>query len=306
MKLFTIACLLATVIITSCGKDDEPTAALPSVSVSATVDGEALANGGDVSVGSSVVLNITVNAPGGVNGLDVNGDSYNRSELGAEAGDTSGSLTLNISAPTEGDIGATASFEIEAVDDLGQTSTVVTFTYTIIAAPSPDVNHFEQVLIGGFLNSTLGSFYDAVEDVVYNSDDAQMNDEKIDLLFYYAETPMYTIAALDNPEADVTIGQQTGGDLDNFDPQNPTRFKTFLTAPDFDAIQTVADLESAYAGDAATSGESRVTQLAAGAVFGFELAESRGSKKGLIKVTETSGTSGSDRAITIEVKIVPE
>ncbi|MEM7298493.1 MAG: hypothetical protein AAF391_09545 [Bacteroidota bacterium] len=294
--------LAGTLFLFSCGEDDEPVAVdIPSVNVTASVDGTAISSGDEVVVGSEVSFNVSITAPGGVNGLDLNGTSYSRTQLGAEAGDTQANITIT-STLGETALGNTVSFEFEAVDDAGQVSTTVTFTIDVV---SPAVNSYTQVLIGGFLNSTLGSFYNAVENIVYTSNDATTNAASVDLLFYYADTPGYTIAALDNAEAEATISSQTGGTLANFDPQNPTRFKTFLTAPDFDAVSTVAELQNAYAGDAASSDESRVTGLAQGNIFGFVLATARGEKVGIIRVTETTGTQGSDRAIEIEVKIEP-
>ena len=193
-------------------------------------------------------------------------------------------------------------WEFEGVDDAGQVSETLSFSVNVT---SPAVNSASAVLIGGFQNSTLGSFYDAVEDSVYTSANALMNDEKIDFLFYYSDVALYTIAALDNAEADATIESQTGGDLDNFDPQNPTRFSTFLTAPDFDAVTNVAELIEAFEGDKDLAGESRITMLETGDVFAFILPTERGNRVGLVKVTATSGTAGSDRAIEIEVKIEP-
>lgn len=293
--------LAGTLFLFSCGGDDEPTVDVPSVTVTATVDGTTISSGDEVVVGSTITFNVSITAPGGVNGLDVNGTSFSRTQLGAEAGDTQASFTIT-STLEETLLGATVTTSFEAVDDAGQVSTTVTFTVDVV---SPPVNSYSQVLIGGFLNSTLGSFYNAVENIVYTSNDATTNAASVDLLFYYADTPGYTIAALDNAEAEATINSQTGGTLANFDPQNPTRFKTFLTAPDFDAVSTIADLQNAYAGDADLSDQSRVTGLAQGNIFGFVLATARGQKVGIVRVTETTGSQGSDRAIEIEVKIEP-
>ena len=72
MRKFTQNLLLltaASLFIFSCGEDEEPTFDAPSVSVSATVDGVAVTSGSDVVSGSEIVVSVTVNAPGGVNGL---------------------------------------------------------------------------------------------------------------------------------------------------------------------------------------------------------------------------------------------
>lgn len=313
MKKITQNLLLLTAaslfVLTSCGEDDEtPLPAEPNLNVSATsgVDSEnasTLTNGGSVPQGDSVYFSISLTALGGIDNLRAGSQIISAADLGLESGATAGSVNL-FQTTASATVGSTVSSQFVLIDDVDQRDTVV-FEYTIAEPRSPEVQTSTQVLIGGFQNSTLGSFYDAVADSVFTSANALQNDEDIDLLFYYSDVALYTIAALDNPEADATIEAQTGGDLDNFDPQNPTRFKTFLTAPDFDGVVTAADLQSAYAGDADLSGESRITMLSDGDIFGFVLASSRGDKVGLIKVVATTGTAGTDRAIEIEVKIEP-
>ncbi|MEM6642440.1 MAG: hypothetical protein AAF616_05645 [Bacteroidota bacterium] len=313
MKKFTQNLLLltaASLLVFSCGEDEEPT--LPSspillVSASAGPDSGStsiLLDGGSVPQGDSVFYSLDLNAAGGIDNLRVGTQILSATDLGLQSGETTAEVTSLFQLTASATPGAAVSTQFVLVDDSDQRDTVV-FEYTIADPRSPEVQSSTQILIGGFQNATLGSFYNAVEDSVYTSADALMNDEKIDLLFYYSSAANYTIAALDNPEADATIEAQTGGDLDNFDPQNPTRFKTFLTAPDFDGVSTLAELESAYAGDADLSTQSRITDLNVGDIFGFILASSRGDKVGLIKVVATTGTQGSDRAIEIEVKIAP-
>lgn len=291
----------AILFLTSCGGDDEVTFALPTLNITAAVGETPVTSGDEVVVGSRISFTVAITAEGGVNGLTVNGTSYSRSQLGAEAGDTEATIIINSDLIAIGN----GEFVFQAVDDAGQVSAEQTFIVNVIAQ---SVETYTQVLLGGFQNSTLGSFYNVVSNTVYTYNDAVTNSASVDLLFYYAATPMYTIAALDNAEADLTLETQTQtGDLDDFPTRNPTRFKTFLTVPDFDAISTVPELETAFNGDAASSDQSRITQLSVGDVFGFTLATDRGSKIGLIKVSAVDDGSGggSTRAITIEVKVAP-
>lgn len=311
MKLFPLVCLLAAAVITSCGKDDEPVAAAPSVSVTATVDGEALTNGGDVTVGSEVSLKITVTAPGGVNGLTVTSgtqvNTYNRSELGAVSGDTSGELTLNISAPTEADIDGTASFQFEAVDDLDQTSSVVTFTYTVIAAPSPDVNSYTAVLLGAQGNSEEG-FYDAQSNTRYTYAEARdasgTESSPIDLAYYYGNTNKNSIAAIDDSGLNAVYSSVSLPIQGVFGTRNSTRFlSSELSAEEFEAISTNAELEEAAAFE--VSGSSSSTELVLNQVIAFKFDEDRGGGFGLIHIASIDDTNGNG-TITIEVKVAGE
>lgn len=318
MKLIPVIGLLAALtFITSCGKDDEPVVDAPSVSVDATVDGEILANGGDVTVGSAVSLAITVNAPGGVNGLTVTQGtqvtSYNRSELNAESGDTSGELVLNISAPTEADIDGTASFEFEAVDDLGQTSSVLTFSYTIIAAPSPDARSYTTVLLAApqddsgaktsltFFSTNTGERYSM--DQVNDSSDPLSAD--IDFGYFYGSGSGGTEATLSDPDSyPFAYGQAAWGT------RNSTTFRrTSLNASAFAEVTTWADIDDAY--EAATEADSDPgieSVLVQGEVLAFATDGSKdgGSKRGLILVNSIVGEAGSDGEISLEILVQEE
>lgn len=307
LKLLPLLAVLAAFVITSCGKDDAISAVLPSVTVTATVDGEALASGDDVSVGSAVVLNISVSAPGGVNGLDVNGTSYSRTDLGADAGDTSGSLILNITAPTVDQIGNTATFEMEAVDDLGQTSATVTFTYNIIAAPSPDVNSWSAVLLGAQGNAEEG-FYDAMTDTEYSyaqaRDASGVDGSPIDLAYYYGNTNKNTIAAIDDAGLNNVYTAVSLPIEGIFGTRNATRFlSSTLSATEFEAISTNAELETAASFEVA--GSSSSTELVLDQVIAFKLDEARGGDYGLIRISSIDDTNGNG-TITIEVKVPGE
>ena len=133
---------------------------------------------------------------------------------------------------------------------------------------------------------------DAIENVVFSFTNAILNTEKVDLLFYHQNTPGYTIAAIDNLEADIAIEAQTSnGDLNNFSTQNQTRFKTYSGNPNFDGIRSVTELENAYSGATSSTGLSRVTNLTTNDIFGVQLASSRGGRIGIIRVIETLGTT---------------
>ncbi|WP_421763307.1 hypothetical protein [Ekhidna sp.] len=313
LKLLPIVCVLAAFVITSCGKDDAISAVLPSVTVSATVDGEALASGEEVAVGSAVVLNISVSAPGGVNGLDVNGTSYSRADLGADSGDTSGSLALNITAPTVDQIGNTATFEIEAVDDLGQTSAVVTFTYDIIAAPSPDARPYTAVLLAApqddsgvkssltFFSTNTGDRYSM--DQVNDTSDPLSAD--IDFGYFYGSGTGGTAATLSDPASyPFDYGQSAWGT------RNSTTFRrTSLNAAAFNEVTTFADIDDVYeAAEAADTDPGIESGLVEGEVLAFatDASKSGGSKRGLILVNSIAAGDGPTGEISLEILVQEE
>ncbi|MEP0984831.1 hypothetical protein [Ekhidna sp.] len=298
LKLLPIVCVLAAFVITSCGKDDAISAVLPSVTVSATVDGEALASGDEVAVGSAVVLNISVSAPGGVNGLDVNGTSYSRADLGADSGDTSGSLALNITAPTVDQIGNTATFEIEAVDDLGQTSAVVTFTYDIIAAPSPDARSYSAILLAAPTSDfTNQNFFSVASGTKYSSDEvtstSEAVSETIDFGYYYGSSEEASIASPKGFESTVFSTQ-----VDGWTVKNATVLKTTtLTATEFNETTTYADIDAAF--DAGTTDDNGiVTGLTVGTILAFETAD---GVRGLIHVSAIEPGFESNDSITLDI-----
>ncbi|WP_425392807.1 hypothetical protein [Ekhidna sp.] len=310
LKLLPILGLFVAAAMTSCGGDDEPTAAAPSVTVSASVDGDALASGEDVTVGSAVQFDISITAPGGVNGLNVTSGtqttSFSRSDLEAEAGDTQASITLETDLAVEADIGGTVSFTFEAVDDLNQTATA-TFTYMIIAAPSPDVSSYTAILLGAQGNSEEG-FYDAQTNTRYTyagaRDASGVNSSPIDFAYYYGNTNENSIAAIDDDGLNAvytSVGLAIEG---NFGTRNSTRFvSSTMSAEDFDAISTNAELEEAAAFE--VNGNSSATQLVVDQVVAFQFDEDRGGDFGLIRISSIDDTNGNG-TITIEVKVPGE
>lgn len=304
MKRITQNLLLAvfaSLLIFSCGKDDEPTAAAPSVTVSATIEGTAVTSGSDVTAGSSIIVTVDITAPGGVNGLDVNGTSYSRTQLGAEAGDTQASITFNAQVLGSDLVGSSVIWEVEAVDDAGQVSATVTFTVNVT---SPAVNAYSAVLLGAQGNANEG-FYDALTNTRYtyaNARDASgVNSSPIDLAYYYGNTNQNTIASIDDSGLHNVYNSVSLPIEGIFGTRNSTRFlSSSLSATEFADIATDADLETAASFE--VSGSSSITQLVADQVIAMQLDADRGGAFGLIRVVSIDDTNG-DGTITIEVKM---
>lgn len=310
--LLNIVLLSAGVIwFSSCDSEDDD---LPDVPIIGNIDVNPADDAIDgvidnnivVNSGENVTFTVDVTVAGGFNtarllwatdaaATPVEVDVVNRNDMGV----TAGTVTVNDIILTLTNVTESGFATIEIVDDAGQSSFV---DYTIEVL---DTETYQAVLIGGFLNANEGSFYNAVDNVVYKYQGAKDNDEKVDLLFYYATTttnsPNYTIAAPDSPEAQTTWTSQQSTLTWPLAVENSTRFKPLGSTFDFDNTNTATQIENAYPETGAD--ETRITNLQAGQMVAFKLDADRGAKYGVFRVESTAGTSGADRAITLTVKI---
>lgn len=312
-KLLMLAVVASLGLTYSCSDDEEDPVAAPSIALSAEVGGAAISSGAEVEAGNVIEVSAVVTAPGGFNvfrgtGTGTSGTEItveaSRNDLGLDAGATEASISLP-DLETEGLDGETFDWAFEAVDDANQIGTA-TFSYDIVAPPSPDAVANVGVILNGQLNASGGSFLDVIENAVYGyADTRDAQSANVDMVFFYGTTNMYTIASLDDTDAGVAFGSAVGADAlsaSTIATRNPTKFKVLSsTAADFDGVATEADLLTLFGGDVAAA-DTKVNGLSAGDVFGFELASARGSVIGLVSVTATGGTSGADRTITFNVK----
>jgi len=95
---------------------------------------------------------------------------------------TSVQLTYRYHIPTTITEGSTLSisFEVEDKDATGTESVQITVT-----SGSNEINSFTAVLMGGQQNVTTGSFLDANTGTVYLQADAVLNQDKVDIVYYY-------------------------------------------------------------------------------------------------------------------------
>ena len=318
-KLLTIAVMASLVLVYSCTEDGETDGSdldSPSLVVTATVGstGAAFTSGGTIAATDSIVFSFQASTPQGFNVFRASGDviqdlEITRNDIGASATEASPTLPALTAVIPEASANTTISFDFELVDEQVTAPATASISVAVGDVPSPAVDSFTETLVGGFQNTVLGSFYDAIEDSVYFFSDATDNSGNIDLVYYFVGTAgiQNTIGALDNMQTGATLEEQiNGSNIDtNFPTQNSTRFQTYLVAPDFDAVETLADLQDAFDGDTELSAQERITDLQMNDVIGFTLAASRESRIGLIRVADISGTDGSNRQIQIDVKIAP-
>ncbi|MEQ8472773.1 MAG: hypothetical protein RIC35_16395 [Marinoscillum sp.] len=304
------------IFITSCGDGDteEPKPNAPTLTVTTELNGTAATSPIEAKPGDEVSFDVSITADGGFNVVrvysSVDGGSASlvqeltRLDLNLEAGSTtaSASFTSTIEAQL---VGSEVTYEFEAVDDADQVSTAEVI---VNVTDNPIVTQTET-LLGGQSNASADSFYNSIENETYPYDSFRDNNSaNTDFCFFYGNTNMYTIAAIDDEDANTAFSAVISDNALGsaiIETRNETRFVTTAVSPeDFDAIDGESALLDAF-GDV-TPSATKQNMLEANTVFAFQLAESRGSLKGLAKVISTGGTSGADRSITILVKIQEE
>jgi hypothetical protein len=211
--------------------------------------------------------------------------------------ETSGNFEFRILLPDEIN-GANAVATIEIQDGLNRLATS-SVEFEVVKS----INVFTAQLLGGQSNPNSGSFFNAVDGVIYSVSEAfsSGNNEKNDLVFHYGNNIQYSIGSVDDSYV-IAAFNAINVDLNLLNPKSTTRFKEFSTDIDFDAIQNESELLAAYQVGGA-SNLTNMQNLVPGKVFGIQLDVGRGARIGLVKVVATDGTSGADRSITIDVKI---
>ncbi len=304
-QLFLFSAIGGTLFLASCGSDDpEPVA---EVSITVTGDTDTQSN---FDSDETVDFNIAYTSEAGISSFvytpSVDGNVQSEVilnpavDLGLDLTTQANEGSFNFGFELNETLaGSQVSITFEIVDQTGGSASE-TVTFQVNAAPA--ISEYTAVLLGGFQNANEPSFYNVIDNTTYTYSEAQNNSETTDLLFYYADTPGYTIAAPDNSQANTTLEAQTAsGSLTTFATRLSTRFKLLDGSFDYDAQTTSADLENAYpeVGD----DQERITQLSAGQVFAIRTDNNRGTRYGVIEVESVAGTQGSERAITLNVKI---
>jgi len=310
-------------VFTACdpAEDETPVGSAPNVSLSVETEQEAYVPGDVINL----AVDFTADAPvvGATINVETSGSLFNLEEInGISNVDDENILDLNafgVASETEGNFtiegliipeqaaGLTLSFLLMIEDEEGR---VGEGTLNIeVGEASVAINEFTAQLLGGPLNNDFGSFFNAVDGEVYTASEAfqESNTDKNDLVFWYGETSGYAIGAVDDSKAQEAFRKQTNEEilLENLNPKSLSRFKILIDDIDFAGIENESQLLNAFNGDG-NSDETRVDNLAIGDVFGITLDEGRGSRIGLIEVEDIQGTTGAERAITINVKIQAE
>jgi hypothetical protein len=189
-------------------------------------------------------------------------------------------------------------------DKDGETSEV-SFNITTVATAG-DIYTYTAVLLGGQMNPDLGSFY-ATSNIVYNEANANLNQAKVDFVFYYGTNNHSSIVAPAStqlsqvPEFSYILD---AGNANHWTVTNQTKFK-FVTGVDWAQVTDDALITANAVGLTDLNVNLLDPTVAAKSVVAFETASTSANpgKKGLFKVIAVGGTTAETRSITIEVKI---
>jgi hypothetical protein len=186
-------------------------------------------------------------------------------------------------------------------DKNGETSEL--FFNITTEATAGQINSYTAILLGGQENASRGSFYSTVNDSVMIQGIANVNQSKVDLIFYYGTTNKASIVA--PASAQLALVPQfsyitDGTNAAHWTVTNQTKFK-LVTGVDWALVTNDALITA----NAVSLTDMNVNQLAVGNIIAFETAATSAnpSKKGLFKVIAVTGTAAANREITLEVKI---
>lgn len=299
----SLLALAGVLFVTGCGEDETPAPAIPVIDLSTDdVDNQ---DGFTGFVGDEVSIDVSVDAPQGFNTLrvfkqvdGVKGNPIKEFSRTAGVTQTSFDTTFTYTIQEE-DVDNTIYLVFQAVDDTeGQSEA----EYQIIAETRPTVKYEMKLLYAP--NADMGSetFFSTNDGETYSVSEVLGTDEsvspKIDFGYFYGQDFEATIAS---PAAYPIDYSQDG-----WNERNETKIKrTEISASQYLEIQTdVTLINNAF--DEASYGESegQVRNLTIGEVLAFELVTAKGNKRGLIKVNDIEGTTGTNDYIEIEVIVV--
>jgi hypothetical protein len=160
----------------------------------------------------------------------------------------------------------------------------------------PDFATYNDKILGA-QGSTIGSSFASSDGAIYTLDQAQINSEEVDFLYFYDDNNHATIAAPDDVDAATIFTGDNG--LANWDVNNPSKFKmTTFDSDYFNQIQSESQLVTAvFSSD---PNLSKVNNCTNGKVLAFKTAG--GAKYGLILINDIIGTSEGTIEITVKVQ----
>ncbi len=173
----------------------------------------------------------------------------------------------------------------------------------VTPTPTPvtygQINTYSAKLLGGQNNVATGSFFSTSTGTVIGSVDAGASttlQASIDFAYFYGTTNAASMGA----PSDATVATAHTGSttLPNWTVKNSTKFvATTLTPANFIASLNDSLVKTI---DTATVSATLVNQLTVGKIVAFKTV---GGKYGLFHVSAIGGTTGTDRDITIDVKV---
>jgi hypothetical protein len=196
-------------------------------------------------------------------------------------------------------ISQAGSFTVRLIaTDKNDESVEVTLSFTVTTAAGQIVS-YNDVLLGSHNNATLGSSFASIDGIAYGLADAKANSSKIDFVYFYGATNQATIAAPNEVILDQVF--TTASAPSTWTVKNATKMKkSSLTAAQFDAVAN----DAAIIADATGLTASYVNTLAVGDVITFETASTsaNASKKGMLKITQITGTDAGTIKFSVKVQ----
>ncbi len=188
--------------------------------------------------------------------------------------------------------GLVASVGFTSCSEEDTTVTPTTTTYGTISS-------YSAKLLGGQTNANVGSFFATDSGVVYRSavvGASTLLQGRIDLVYFYGNSNQATIGAPN--DSVVAFAHLNNSSLSLWTTKNATKFyatsitpEAFIASSNDSLVKTI---------DAASISSSLVNLLTVGKVVAFKTAA---GKYGLYHVQSIDGTTGTDRSITINVKV---
>ena len=274
--LFMALLMSAAVVVTSCGKDDDPVDPGPTLNLK----GGATYTSADATVQSGSVIRV------GVNGLksSVSGVKLVRYKFSITANNTPttyvDSTFSSDSFTWETDLTLSGVGEIRLAFELWDKNGMKAdqaFNITI-EDPGMQINKYLNVEFGSW-NDPVGSFFSSIEGITYTvgqTSASPLTQAKIDFLFFKGATNQNTMASPDDADAN-TINDLK---LNLWTNKNQTRFNaTTITAAQFDAIGETYQFPTFNL----SAQTSKMNNLVNGQVFLFK---TKNDKLGLVKIVD--------------------
>jgi hypothetical protein len=197
---------------------------------------------------------------------------------------TSASGSLDYVVNVSHEVGSEIPLTFIIVDDMGLE---YSHMYTIIVDGQIDSY---SITLGSYENYIYGSFFAALtaDGMVYTKDEAEANQEEVDIVYFYGDTYNATLASPADDDA-ITVYNIGGWAI-----LNETLLHESLA--DFDNIGTALQVKDAYDNAA---GASKVFDLGTPDVIAFKTVD---DKYGLLKITDV--IAGAAGTIAFEVKVM--
>lgn len=306
-KILLFSLLVAAGVIYSCKSDnDEPDIAGngPEITVTSSLNGTELDGLIEAHPGDQLTFDIEITSPAGFSAYRLytiidDGEPSVQLEilwedLGLDDNAEAVSDTRNYEIP-QGLVGNTVTFEFEAEDQVGQTST----TSVSLQVISRIATRTAVTLYPPAEDGSSEAYYSTERGMSYTMDEISSDDLFGEIDFGYT----YSVAD------GITISDPVNfPGTDSWEVQNYTTFRrTFMDAVAFNGVITFSDIDMAYdAAEAADGDPGTESDLQVGEVLAFETDATKdtGSKRGLILIK--SYVEGAEGHLELEVVVQKE